>query len=183
MLFLWWVINESFHFLLFSWIRLFLESLDFHEVLHYLFINLSMIIFWLLVSVVMHISCANIIKLQRAMHADFMISFIYIYNFFRFAQASKLTACKAMSLLLSLQSDIIRSFWSANLLNSFFCILFISLLFVILIMTFCFLQNDDRLFLKHCFSIIILSFVIFIQDVIFNEKCIFFWIYNSLLNS
>jgi len=120
LLFLWWVINESFHFLLFSWIRLFLESLDFHEVLHYLFINLSMIIFWLLVSVVMHISCANIIKLQRAMHADFMISFIYIYNFFRFAQASKLTACKAMSLLLSLQSDIIRSFWSANLLNSFF---------------------------------------------------------------
>jgi len=33
---LWWATSKFSHFQLLSWVRLFLESLDFHEVLHYL---------------------------------------------------------------------------------------------------------------------------------------------------
>ncbi len=86
---------------------------------------------------------------------------------------------------------MIRFLWSVNMLAilckicsiNFFCISFISLLFIILIMTFHFLQSDNRLFLKHYFLIIISSLVTFIHDVIFIERRVLFCVCNCLLSS
>ncbi len=96
-----------------------------------------------------------------------------------------------MSLLLSLQSDMIRFLWSVNMSAifcricsvNFFCISFISLLFIILIMTSHLLQSDDKLFLRRCFLITISSLVMFAHDVIFVERRMFFCVCNCLLSS
>ena len=96
-----------------------------------------------------------------------------------------------MSLLLSLQSDMIRFLWSVNMSAifcricsvNFFCISFISLLFIILIMTSHLLQSDDKLFLRRCFLITISSLVTFAHDVIFVERRMFFCVCNCLLSS
>ncbi len=96
-----------------------------------------------------------------------------------------------MSSLLSLQSDMIRFLWSVNTFAifcricsiNFFCIFFISLLFIILIMTSHFLWSDDELSLKCCFLIAISSLVTFVHDVIFVKRCVFFCVCNCLLSS
>ncbi len=96
-----------------------------------------------------------------------------------------------MSLLLSLQSDTIRFLWSVDMFAilcricsiDFFCISFISLLFIILIMTSRFLQSDDELFLKRCSLVAISSLVTFAHDVIFVERRVFFCVCNCLLSS
>ncbi len=96
-----------------------------------------------------------------------------------------------MSSLLSLQSNIIRFLWSINTLTilcricliDFFCIFFISLLFIILIITSFLLQSDDRLSLRHYFLIAVSSLVTFVHDVIFIERCMLLCICNCLLSS
>ncbi len=96
-----------------------------------------------------------------------------------------------MSSLLSLQSDMIRFLWSVNTSAifcricsiDFFCISFISLLFIILIMTFHFLQSDDESLLERCFLVAIFSLVTFAHDVIFVERRMFLCVYNCLLSS
>jgi len=155
------------------------------------FINLSIIFFWLLMFIVMCTSCISIAKIQRATHVELAISFAHVWVFFRFAWASELTAWRKMSSLLSLQSDTIRSFWPVNTLAifcricsiNFFCISFIFLLLIILIMTSHFLQSDDRSFLRRCFFIIISSLVTFAHDIIFVERCMLFCVCNCLLSS
>ncbi len=155
------------------------------------FISLSMIFSWLLMSIVMHTSCVNIAKIRRATHVELAISFAHVWVFFRFAQASELTAWRKMSSLLSLRSDMIRSLWSVDTSAilcricsiDFFCISFISLLFIILIMTSHFLQSDDKSLLKCCFFIAISSLVTFTHDVIFIERRMFFCVCNCLLSS
>ncbi len=155
------------------------------------FINLSMIFSWLFMFIVMCTSCVSIAKIWCAMHVELAISFAYIWVFFRFAQASELTAWRKMSLLLSLQSDMIRFLWSVNTSAifcricsiNFFCISFISLLFIILIMTSHFLQSDNESFLKRCFLVAISSLVTFAYDVIFVEKRMFLCVCNCLLSS
>ncbi len=155
------------------------------------FINLLMIFFWLLMSIVVCISCVSIAKIWRAMHVELAISFAHIWVFFRFAWASELTAWRKISSLLSLRSDTIRFLWSVNTFAilcricsiNFFCISFISLLFIILIMTSRFLQSDDESFLRHCFLIAISSLVMFAHDVIFVERRMLLYICNCLLSS
>ncbi len=96
-----------------------------------------------------------------------------------------------MSLLLSLRSNMIRFLWSVNTSAilyricsiNFFCISFISLLFIILIMTSHFLQSDDRSFLNHCFFVTISSLITFAHDVIFVERRVLLCICNCLLSS
>ena len=155
------------------------------------FINLSMIFFWLFMSIVMCTSCVSIAKIRRATHVELAISFAHIWVFFRFAQASELIAWRKMSSLFCLQSDMIRFLWSDNMSAilckiysiDFFCIFFISFLFIILIMTFHLLQNDDRSSLNCCFFITISSLVTFAHDVIFVERCMLLYICNCLLSS
>ena len=155
------------------------------------FTSLLMIFFWLFMFIVICISCVNTVKIQCAMHVELTISFIHIWVFFRFAQASELTTWRKMFLLLSLRSDMIRSLWSVDMLAilcricsiNFFYIFFISLLFIILIMTSHFLQSDNRSSLKHCFFIAISSLVTFVHDVIFVERRVFFCVCNCLLSS
>ncbi len=96
-----------------------------------------------------------------------------------------------MSSLLSLRSDMIRFLWFINMLAilckicsiNFFCIFFISLLFIILIMTSHFLQSNDRSSLKYYFLITISSFITFTHDVIFVERRVLFCVCNCLLSS
>ncbi len=150
-----------------------------------------MIFFWLLMFIVVHTSCVSIAKIQRAMHVKLAISFAYVWVFFRFAWAFELTAWKKISLLLSLRSDMIRSLWSINTsailckicLINFFCIFFISLLFIILIMIFHFLWSNDESSLRRCFLVVVSSFVTFAHDVIFVERRVLFCICNCLLSS
>ena len=131
------------------------------------FINLSMIFFWLFMFIVMHISCVSIAKIQHVTYVKLMISFAHVWVFFRFAWASELTAWRKMSSLFSLQSDTIKFLWSVNISAilckicsiNFFCISFISFLFIILIMISHLLRSDDELLLRHCFFIVISSFV------------------------
>ncbi len=86
---------------------------------------------------------------------------------------------------------MIRSLWSVNTSAilckicsiNFFCIFFISLLFIILIMIFHFLQSNDRSSLSHYSFIAISSLVVFAHDVIFVKKCMLFCVCNCLLNS
>ncbi len=155
------------------------------------FINLSMIFSWLLMSIVVRTSCVSTAKIQCVTCVELAISFAYVWVFFRFAWASELTAWRKMSLLLSLQSDTIRFLWFINTSAilykicsiNFFCISFISLLFIILIMTSCFLQSDKKSFLK-CYSFVaISSLVTFAHDVIFVERRVFFYVCNCLLSS
>ncbi len=155
------------------------------------FINLSMIFSWLLMSIIVHTSCVNIAKIRRATCVKLVISFAHVWVFFRFAWASELTAWRKMSSLLSLQSDMIRFLWPVNTSAilcricsiDFFCISFISLLFIILIMTSHFLRSDDELSLKRCFLVAISSLVTFAHDVIFIERRMFFCVCNCLLSS
>jgi len=96
-----------------------------------------------------------------------------------------------MSSLLNLRSDMIRFLWSVDTSAilcricsiDFFCIFFISLLFIILIMTSHLLRSNDELFLKCCFFVAISSLVTFAHDVIFVERHMLFCICNCLLNS
>ncbi len=155
------------------------------------FINFSIIFFWLFMSIVVCISCVSIAKIQHATCVELTISFAHVWVFFKFAQASELTAWRKMSSLLSLQSDTIRFLWSVDTSAilckicsiDFFCISFISLLFIILIMTFHLLQSDDELSLRRCFLIVISSLVTFAHDVIFVERRMLFCVCNCLLSS
>ncbi len=96
-----------------------------------------------------------------------------------------------MSLLLSLQSDMIKFLWSVNTSAifcricsiNFFCIFFISLLFIILIMTFHLLWSDDKSSLNRCSFVFISSLVTFAHDVIFVERCMLLCVCNCLLSS
>ncbi len=155
------------------------------------FINLSMIFFWLFMFIVMCTLCVSIAKIWRVTRIELMISFAYVWVFFRFAQASELTVWRKISLLLSLRSDMIKFLWSVNVSAilckicsiDFFCISFISLLFIILIMISHFLQSDDESSLRHYFLITISSLVMFIHDVIFIKRRMLFCICNYLLSS
>ncbi len=155
------------------------------------FINLSMIFSWLLMSIVVCTSYVSIAKIQRATHVELAISFAYVWVFFRFAQASELTAWRKMSSLLSLRSDTIRFLWPVDT-SAIFCKIcsidffytsFISFLFIILIMTSHFLQSDDESLLKRCFLIAISSLVTFAHDMIFVERRMFLCVCNCLLSS
>ncbi len=155
------------------------------------FISFLMTSFWLLMSIVMYISCVSIAKIHRNMRIKFAISFAHSWVFFRFACAFELTAWRKMSLLFSLQRDMIRFHWLIDTSAIFwkicsmifFCIFFISSLFTIFIMTLCFLRSDDDLSLKRYFLIDNSSLVTFVHDMIFNEKRVFFCICNCLLSS
>ncbi len=155
------------------------------------FINLSMIFFWLFMSIVVCTSYVSTAKIQRATRVEPAISFAYIWVFFRFAQASELTAWRKMSSLLSLRSDMIRFLWSVDTSAilcricsiDFFYISFISLLFIILIMTSHLLQSDDESSLKRYFLVAISSLVMFAHDVIFVERRVLLCICNCLLSS
>ncbi len=155
------------------------------------FINLSMIFSWLLMFIVVCTSCVSIAKIQCVTYVELMISFAYVWVFFRFAQASELTAWRKMSLLLSLRSDMIRSLWPVNTSAilcriysiDFFCIFSISLLFIILIMTSRFLRSNDESSLKCCSLVAISSLVTFTHDVIFVERRVFLCVCNCLLSS
>ncbi len=96
-----------------------------------------------------------------------------------------------MSLLLSLQRNMIRFHWLIDMsaifwricLMIFFCIFSISSLSAIFIMTLHLLQSDDDFSLKCCFLINNSSLVTFVHDMIFDEKLVFFCICNCLLSS
>ncbi len=155
------------------------------------FISLSMVFSWLLMSIVVHTSCVSTAKVRRATRAELAISFAHVWVFFRFAQASELTAWREMSSLLSLRSDMIRFLWPVNTSailcricsTDFFCTSSISLLFIILIMTSRFLRSDDELLLERCFFVAISSLVTFAHDVVFVERRMFFCVCNCLLSS
>ncbi len=161
------------------------------------FINLLMITFWLLVSIMMCISCASTAKIQRTIYVKFMISFTHVWNLFRFAQTSELITWSMMSSLSSLRRNTIRFLWAVDMFViswricsiDFFCIFFIFFLFAIFIMTFHFLQSDDNSFLKRCFLIVTSSLVTFAHDVILDEKrmlfciCMLSCVCNCLLSS
>ena len=150
-----------------------------------------MIFFWLLMSIVVCTSYVSTAKIQRATRVELTISFAHVWVFFRFALASELTAWREISLLLSLQSDMIRFLWSFNTSAilckicsiDFFCIFSISLLFIILIMTSHFLRSDNRSSLRCCSFIAISSLVMFAHDVIFVERRVILCICNCLLSS
>ncbi len=155
------------------------------------FINLLIITFWLLVFIMMCISYASTAKIQCIICIEFMISFAHVWNLFRFTQAFELTAWSMMSSLSSLQRNMIKFLWAVNTfviswricLINFFCIFFIFFLSIIFIMIFHLLQSDDNLSLRRCFLIVAFSLVMFIHDVILNEKCMLSCVYNCLLSS
>ncbi len=60
------------------------------------FISLLMITFWLLVSIMMCISCASTAKIRCIICVKFAISFTHVWDFFRFAWVSELTAWSMM---------------------------------------------------------------------------------------
>ncbi len=142
-------------------------------------------------SIVVHTSCVSTAKIRRATCVELAISFAHVWVFSRFARASELTAWRKMSSLLSLRSDTIRFLWSVDTSAilcricsiDFFCISFISLLFIILIMTSHFLRSDDKSLLRRCFLVAISSLVTFAHDVIFVERRVFFCVCNCLLSS
>ncbi len=108
------------------------------------FISFLMTFFWLLVSIVVHISCVSTANVHHDMHIKFAISFIHSWVFFRFAHASELTAWREMSSLLSLRRNMIKFCWLIDTsaifwkicLTIFFCIFFISSLSA------CYLYHD-----------------------------------------
>ena len=139
----------------------------------------------------MCISCVSIAKICCNMRVKFAISFAHSWVFFRFAHASELTAWRKMSLLLSLQRNMIRSHWFVDTsaifwkicLMIFFCIFSISSLSAIFIMISRLLQNDDDSSLRRCFFVDNSSLITFAHDMIFNERRVFFYICNCLLSS
>jgi len=155
------------------------------------FINLLMIIFWLLVFSVMHTSYANIMKLLHTTCAELAIFFIHAWDFSRAAWAFKLIAWSAMSSLSSLRSDTIKSccivdtfaiswkIWSINL----FYISFIFFLFTIFTRILHFLQSNNRSSLNHCFFVITSSLATLIHDDVLNVKHIFSYVCSYLLRS
>ena len=146
------------------------------------FIRLLMIAFWLLVFIVMCISCASTAKIRRTIRVKFVISFAHVWDLFRFALIFKLTAWSVMSSLSSLRRDMIRFFWTVNTFViswricwiDFFCIFSIFFLSAIFIMTSHFLRSDDNSSLKRCFLVVTSSLVTFAHDVILDEKCMLF---------
>ncbi len=62
-----------------------LRTLRFSWSLMLSFINLSIIFFWLFMSIVVHTSCVSIAKIWHAMHVELAISFVHVWVFFRFA--------------------------------------------------------------------------------------------------
>ncbi len=161
------------------------------------FINLLMITFWLLMFIVMHISCASTTKIQCIIRIEFMISLTHVWNLFRFAWTSELIAWSVMSSLLSLRKDMIRFLWAVNTFViswricsiNFFCIFFIFFLSAIFIMTSHFLRSDDNSSLRNCFFIVTSSLVTFAHDEIFDEKhmlsyvCVLSCVCSCLLSS
>ncbi len=161
------------------------------------FINLLMITSWLLVSIVMCISCASTMKIQRTIRVKFAISFTHVWDLFRFAWVSELTAWSVISSLSSLQRDTIRFSWAVNTFViswkicsiNFFYIFFISFLSAIFIMTSHFLKSDDNSSLRRYFFIVTSSLVTFAHDVILNEKrmlscvCVLSCVCSCLLSS
>ncbi len=155
------------------------------------FINLLMIIFWLLVFNVMCTSCASIAKLLHTTCAELAIFFIHVWVFSRAAWAFKLITWSAMFSLSSLRSNTIRfrcvinmfaiswKIWSINL----FCISFISFLSSIFIRILHFLQSNDRSSLNHCSSVVASSFAILTHDDVLNVKCVFSYVCSCLLRS
>ena len=75
------------------------------------------------------------------------------------------------------------STWNSTQWSVYFCIFFISLLFIILIMTFHLLQSDNRLSLRRCSLVAVSSLVTFAHDVIFVERRVLFCVCNCLLSS
>jgi len=155
------------------------------------FINLLMIVFWLLVFNVMCTSYANITKLLCTICAELAILFTHVWNFSKAAWAFKLIAWSAMSLLSSLQSNIIKSccvvnmlaiswkIWSINL----FCIFFISFLFTIFTKISRFFQSNDKSSLNHCFFVVTSSFATSTHNDVSNVKHIFSYVCSCLLRS
>ncbi len=143
------------------------------------FIRLLMITFWLLVSIVMCISCASTAKIQRTIRVEFAILFAHVWDFFRFAQVSELTAWSIMSSLSSFQRDMIKFLWTVNTFViswricsiNFFCIFFIFFLSAIFIITSHLLWSNNNSSLKRCFLIVTSSLIMFVHDVILDEKC------------
>ncbi len=142
------------------------------------FISLLMITFWLLVFIVMCISCASTAKIQCTIRVKFAISFAYVWDLFRFAQTSELIAWSMMSSLSSLRRDMIRFLWAVDTFViswricsiDFFCIFFIFFLSAIFIMISHLLRSDDNSSLRRYFLIVTSSLVTFTHDVILNEK-------------
>ena len=149
------------------------------------FINLLMITFWLLVSIVMCILCVSTAKIWHTIRIEFAISFAHVWNLFRFARTSELTAWSVMSSLSSLQRDMIKSLWAVDMFViswricsiNFFYIFFIFFIFIIFIMTFHLLRSDDNLSLRRCFLIVTSSLIMFAHDVILDEKCMLLCIF------
>ncbi len=155
------------------------------------FINLLIIIFWLFMFSIMHISCVNIAKLWCITYAELTILFTHVWDFSKAAWAFELITWSAMFSLSSLRSDTIKSrcivdmlaiSWKIWLIN-LFCISFTSFLFTIFIKISCFLRSNDKSSLNHCFLIVASSLVTLIHDDVSNMKCIFSYICNYLLKS
>jgi len=66
---------------------------------------------------------------------------------------------------------------------NFFCIFFIFFLSAIFIIIFHFLRSDDNSSLRHYFLIVTSSLVMFIHDVILNEKHVLSYVCSCLLSS
>ncbi len=102
-----------------------------------------------------------------------------------------------MSLLSSFWRDIIRSLWAVNMfviswricLIDFFCIFSIFFLSAIFIMTSHFLRSNDNSSLRRCSFAVTSSLVTFTYNIIFNEKCmlfyvcVLFWVCSCLLSN
>jgi len=142
------------------------------------FTSLLMITFWLLVSIVMRTSCASTVKIRCTIRVEFAISFAHVWDLFRFARTSELTAWSVMSSLSSLRRDMIRFLWAVDTFViswricsiDFFCIFFIFFLSAIFIMTSRFLRSDDNSSLRRYFLVVTSSLVTFVHDVILDEK-------------
>ncbi len=155
------------------------------------FISFLMTFIWLFMLIVVHISCVSTANVHHDMCIKFTISFTHSWVFFRFVCVSELTAWRKMSLLFSLQKNMIRFYWFIDAfaifwkicLMIFFCIFSISSLSAIFITISYFLQSDDDFSLRHCFLVDNSSLVIFVHDMIFNEKHVFLCICNCLLSS
>ncbi len=155
------------------------------------FINLLMIIFWLLMFNVMHTSCISIAKLQCITCIELAISFTHVWNFSKAAWAFELIMWSAMSSLSSLQSNTIRSrcvvdtlaiSWKIWLIN-LFCIFFTSFLFTIFTRISRLLQSDDKLSLSCCFFIVASSLTTLTHDDVLNVKRVFSYVCSCLLTS
>ncbi len=145
----------------------------------------------------MCISYASTVKIRCTICIKLAISFAHVWNLFRIAWASELTAWSMMSSLSSLRRDMIKSFWAVNTFMiswricsiNFFCIFFIFFLSAIFIMTFHLLQSNDNSSLRRYFLIVTSSLVTFAHDVIFNEKrmlscvCMLSYVCSCLLSS